>query len=812
LDLMKLWKGMWYTLYMADKAPVQDELSKRLAELMWCLAGTEEEDEFAGQVYQDMEESGMLVDDNDDGDGDDAGAGAGGGDGEEDDGPDVTMEEVTNTLDRDNGVNLDEEVDAALRAELDSDADSNSSSEVVDDSLLPHCRGAHLAALYVRTFLRTVRREWPRMDKYRVDKFYSALRYVVREVYGYMSSRHWNLGIVRLFNDTLYEEALNCRPNGLRYHLIDVTLDELARASRTAGRNGRPGRPLTEATFMDCLEPYFRLAQCADDSTVQKRVAENILDKFLERRSVVSDCYDSVAAEGEADDADEAEAEEDDDEVSLVLSQVHVGSVARFLFEVASDEDTTSPRYRRVLYGLHKKYLRRIKAKGRDVDLDEGAIVEDVVGEDGEDEREEEDGNGGEEEEGAIDDAMMNENAGDDKDKDAAGDDKEETTKKSSESKKRKKKKTKKEKRKRGEAPKEEDDGTAVSAEEEVAAMAPLSAESSDKNAAPEEEPASTSSKSKKKKKKKKKSKSQSKAEEADGDAKDAASQEPAGREEDPKESKNAAEEEDSKKEKEAAATTEDGESKKKKKKKRKKKKKSKAGSSEEKSVDDKEDDGGDSMGAETSRVETGSDLLNKKKDDEPEEEVIKISVKEQKRAAKRLAKKNSASTPKKKTSAAAADGGSSSPPRSLSPPSVNPRTMKSNDPDAVHSHSDDGEGEGEGDDLVDTDDLLDLCPDDDFSSEAVTKARQMERERKRVSFGQVNRSKSHKKSMRDLRRNDVPKTAAATPDRSILLKGRRSLFDEAEEEEEKGKGGGRKKKRKGGGGGTPRKKATDYF
>ena len=47
---------MWYTLYMADKVPVQDELSKRLAELIWCFAGTEEEDEYAGQVYLALDE------------------------------------------------------------------------------------------------------------------------------------------------------------------------------------------------------------------------------------------------------------------------------------------------------------------------------------------------------------------------------------------------------------------------------------------------------------------------------------------------------------------------------------------------------------------------------------------------------------------------------------------------------------------------------------------------------------------------------------------------------------------------------------
>ncbi|KAL7479773.1 hypothetical protein ACHAW6_005502 [Cyclotella cf. meneghiniana] len=52
--------------YMADKVPVQDKLSQVLAELMWCLAGTEEDDEYAGKLYLPMDEEGEeFVDDED---------------------------------------------------------------------------------------------------------------------------------------------------------------------------------------------------------------------------------------------------------------------------------------------------------------------------------------------------------------------------------------------------------------------------------------------------------------------------------------------------------------------------------------------------------------------------------------------------------------------------------------------------------------------------------------------------------------------------------------------------------------------------
>jgi ribosomal RNA-processing protein 1 len=346
LDLLKLWKGLWYTLYMADKVPVQDELSKRLAELLWCVAGTEEEDEYAGQAYLDMceEAEKTMADDF----------------GEDD----VTMEEMENTLRKEVGGDDDdeesegeEEQDSDEEQQKDSeeegdDLESEEEEEEVDVTLIPHCRGAHLASIFIRTFFRTIKREWGNMDKYRVDKFYTLTRMYLREVFKYMATRHWNLGIIRLFNDALFEEVLSQTPNGLRYHLIDITLEELAKA------NAKAPMPLTEATFLDTLEPYFAMCQTgAGDDTLQTRVLEKIVEKFLDEYSIVSE---------------KARAEEDDDdEEKLLFDNVHVGSVAQFIFELASDPETND-RYRKSLYEMHKQYMRRLKKVGVDVELHEG--------------------------------------------------------------------------------------------------------------------------------------------------------------------------------------------------------------------------------------------------------------------------------------------------------------------------------------------------------------------------------------------------------------------------------------------------------
>eukprot|EP00579_Thalassiosira_antarctica_P001364 CAMPEP_0201872820 /NCGR_PEP_ID=MMETSP0902-20130614/5448_1 /ASSEMBLY_ACC=CAM_ASM_000551 /TAXON_ID=420261 /ORGANISM="Thalassiosira antarctica, Strain CCMP982" /LENGTH=760 /DNA_ID=CAMNT_0048399217 /DNA_START=68 /DNA_END=2350 /DNA_ORIENTATION=- len=378
LDLLKLWKGLWYTLYMADKMPVQDKLSKILAELMWCLAGTEEEDEYAGQVYSQMTEDEMMEE------------GVDGTLSEDEDGDTMEIIEMEDS-DDENGMNDEENSSDEDEMEGNEEEDEEQRIEALNR---PHCRGAHLVSLYISTFLRTVRREWGNVDKHRVDKFYTAVRFMVSEAYKYMSKRHWNLGIVRLFNDVLYEEGLSAETpgltNGLRYHLIDICVDELAKVNKDAELQ------LTEATVLDCLEPFFALAQKAVDKNVQKRVMDNVLSKFLNEYSFV--CPMATI---------DNEGEENEEEKSLIFNQVHVGTVSKFIFEIASDNNTDD-RFRKSLYEMHKKFVRQIRDAGRDVNLDhylEGEEEDAELDDDssanklvGEDEKCEEVQDGGEEE------------------------------------------------------------------------------------------------------------------------------------------------------------------------------------------------------------------------------------------------------------------------------------------------------------------------------------------------------------------------------------------------------------------------------
>lgn len=374
LDLLKLWKGIWFCFYMSDKVPVQQELSAQIASLLFSVAGTEEEDEYAGKCYielfgdEDDDESESsereeFDEEEDDEDYDD----------DDDDDDSANIEILDNDFSSEEEDDEDEEEDnieseSTGNSEEMEDTENRSIGDEEDDedfdsSVVRHCRGAHLAGLFVRTFFATIRREWGNMDKYRVDKFYTLMRDMLHNIYEYMATRHWNLGVIRLFNDAIYEEVLNQTPNGLRYHLIDVALEEMAKVNDS----DKAVIKLTEATFIDVFEPFFAMAQTGAGGldSVQKRVAEHFLEKFLLEYSFVSE----NAIKKDMVPTDKSTNNKSDENDTLVFDNVHVKTIADFIFALGTDQET-SDKYRKSLYDMHKLYIRKIKEAGRDVDKD----------------------------------------------------------------------------------------------------------------------------------------------------------------------------------------------------------------------------------------------------------------------------------------------------------------------------------------------------------------------------------------------------------------------------------------------------------
>jgi len=288
LDLLKCWKGLWYCLYMADHVVVQTEVSKKISQLMWCFVGSEEEDEFAANYYLQLNEE-RSIDEEEGSDHDEEGI-----DDEQKEEQTLSVEEEKYDTDnkvrsicnkkKDENVHGDKiENNTGVSENKDNEETEMKEAESKDEDLNePHFRGAHLVSLFYQTLFMTTTREWHNIDKYRIDKFYTLLRLMIHEMYKYMAFRYWNYGIIRLLNDVLYDFVLSQPfPNGVRLHICDIALDELVKVDNLEEILSNDMLRLTEATFLDIMEPFLSLCSSEKDKAVQERAITRIFDNFF---------------------------------------------------------------------------------------------------------------------------------------------------------------------------------------------------------------------------------------------------------------------------------------------------------------------------------------------------------------------------------------------------------------------------------------------------------------------------------------------------------------------------------------------------
>ncbi|THX04269.1 hypothetical protein D6D17_05728 [Aureobasidium pullulans] len=85
---------------------------------------------------------------------------------------------------------------------------------------------------FMRAFWETIAREYTAIDSLRMDKFLFLIRSFVNAGFAYVAKDSWKDGKTRKdYLDLIREIPLNPRepkvPNGLKYHVVDVYVDEL---------------------------------------------------------------------------------------------------------------------------------------------------------------------------------------------------------------------------------------------------------------------------------------------------------------------------------------------------------------------------------------------------------------------------------------------------------------------------------------------------------------------------------------------------------------------------------------------------------
>ena len=183
--------------------------------------------------------------------------------------------------------------------------------------------------LYIRMFYRTILREWPLLDQHRLDKFYKLLRLMIRKVFSYLHERNYPLKLTQQLLEVLNTEVLTKTPNGVRFHIIDVYLEELMEVS-----NG----DIETKQFLLLIEPFLSLLSTSRDQALFDRIIKQIFHEFLNK-------YTESSLNGEIE----------NNEIKKLFTNVKRTAIQYALFQIASDEQT-NPNNRPKIYAIHKEY------------------------------------------------------------------------------------------------------------------------------------------------------------------------------------------------------------------------------------------------------------------------------------------------------------------------------------------------------------------------------------------------------------------------------------------------------------------------
>jgi hypothetical protein len=109
----------------------------------------------------------------------------------------------------------------------------------------------------------TMQREWPGIDRYRLDKFYNLVRCVQNEAFSLLQKNGWRAKDITTYNNLMAGSAgplrASCPIVGLQLHVVEILLDELSDSMMSG---------ITPEQFTHILSPYLQLLKHSRDPAV----------------------------------------------------------------------------------------------------------------------------------------------------------------------------------------------------------------------------------------------------------------------------------------------------------------------------------------------------------------------------------------------------------------------------------------------------------------------------------------------------------------------------------------------------------------
>jgi ribosomal RNA-processing protein 1 len=204
-------------------------------------------------------------------------------------------------------------------------------------SIIHSMKNSTIVLSYFKSFCIILLREWSYLDQYRVNKFYSLIRIVFRNIFAFLKNAKWEKSLIESFSDILTTQILTKQPNGVRYHVCDLYLQELLKV--TEGK-------LSTKDFLVLIQPFLDALVRHDDLAFIERVYKAVFFKFIQE----------LCQEREKKDQEESEAQQIDGKADKkhYFHQVNTKQLQKIIFDFASAEETNE-RFRKRLYDLHKE-------------------------------------------------------------------------------------------------------------------------------------------------------------------------------------------------------------------------------------------------------------------------------------------------------------------------------------------------------------------------------------------------------------------------------------------------------------------------
>ena len=147
-------------------------------------------------------------------------------------------------------------------------------------SLVPSLKSG-VALPFIRAFFLTMAREWTNIEALRLDKYLYLIRQYMNASFQYLAAKKWKLSVVEEFNKIMEETPLNPTdmkiPNGLRYHVMDVWVDELEKVN--SDWEGEKKQKVLETL----VQPVEKLAKKGSLKVVREAAKEMLAEDTLRK-------------------------------------------------------------------------------------------------------------------------------------------------------------------------------------------------------------------------------------------------------------------------------------------------------------------------------------------------------------------------------------------------------------------------------------------------------------------------------------------------------------------------------------------------